>query len=169
MSGGGVARRLVGTWSLVDYAASDEAGTVRRPMGPDPIGLLIYTTDGSVCVQIARRARDPFPTGDAGSALAPVRAAAAAGFLAYGGSYDVEEDVPAVTHHVRISLVPNWIGSLRRRVVRMDEDRLELSGPAVHIDGIRQAPRLTWVRGHPGSIGAEHPAGAVRPRRREMP
>ena len=155
MSSSDLARRLVGTWWLRAYEAQDAAGTVRHPLGQDPIGCLVYSSDGCVSVQIARPNRARFPTGDVSSASVAQLAAAADGYLAYAGTYNVDEEAMTVTHHVRVSLVPNWIGTSQRREVDMDGDVLVLIGGPVRVGGVRQVPRLTWRRGPCDSDGAE--------------
>ncbi len=52
----------------------------------------------------------------------------AAGYLAYAGSYTL--DGMTVTHHVEMSLFPNWIGTDQVRAIAILENGdLELSTP----------------------------------------
>jgi hypothetical protein len=73
--------------------------------------------------------------------------AAADGYIAYAGRFEVEETaVPTVIHHVEISLVPNWVGRPQRRTVALDGDRLRLTAPPLEVAGRTTIPRLTWRR-----------------------
>jgi hypothetical protein len=51
-----------------------------------------------------------------------------------------------VTHHIELSLSPNWVGTDQIRVVVLSADRLHLSADAMLINGVLQAPRSTWQR-----------------------
>jgi hypothetical protein len=55
----------------------------------------------------------------AASAMAEISAEemrdALAGYVAYFGTFDVDESTRTVIHHVDASLVPGWVGSDQRR------------------------------------------------------
>jgi hypothetical protein len=137
-----LAERLAGAWSLVSYEALGADGSVGHPMGRRVAGLLAYTPDGFMSVQIMSADRRPWgrPGTDAD------RADAAAGYLAYAGRYEIDEDAATVVHHVAVSLVPNWVGSAQRRSIALSGDGLELTGAPTVIDGERRTPRLSWRR-----------------------
>jgi hypothetical protein len=48
------------------------------------------------------------------------------GFIAYFGSFDVDESAPTVIHHVQACLVPSWVGTDLKRSYRFDANRLVL-------------------------------------------
>jgi hypothetical protein len=73
-------------------------------------------------------------------------AAAANGYIAYAGRFSVDEAAGTVTHHIELSLSPNWVGTDQIRVVVLSADRLHLSADAMLINGVLQAPRSTWQR-----------------------
>jgi hypothetical protein len=137
-----LAQQLVGAWSLTAYEALGTDGSVEHPMGRRPEGLLAYTPDGLMSVQImsADRRRWGRPATDSD------RADAAAGYLAYAGRYEVDEDAATVVHHVEMSLVPNWVGTAQRRSIALSGDRLQLTATPTVIDGVRRTPRLSWSR-----------------------
>ena len=72
-------------------------------------------------------------------------AEAAAGYLAYAGTYEVHGDV--VNHHVEVSLFPNWVGGVQQRLVAWEDGDLVLSsvGTATR-DGRTAVNRLHWRR-----------------------
>jgi hypothetical protein len=79
--------------------------------------------------------------------------AAADGYIAYAGRYEVEETAaPIVVHHVEISLVPNWVGRAQRRAAALDGDRLRLTAEPLEVAGRTTIPRLTWRRDGAGPV-----------------
>ncbi|MET8330896.1 lipocalin-like domain-containing protein [Streptomyces sp. NPDC005181] len=138
---------LVGAWRLVSYTATDiENGGVIEPFGPQPQGLIMYTTSGRMSAQIMRTRRPHFRQGRLEEGLHEELAAAAVGYMAYGGTYEVPES-DLVVHHVELSLFPNWVGTTLTRVADWDGERLRLilPEPAV-IWGARRKGILTWER-----------------------
>ncbi len=133
-----LAARLVGAWSLVAYEAIAPDGTVEHPLGRNAAGLLVYTAGGLMTVQLMRPGRPPW-TRDA--------APSPEGYLAYAGRYEVDEAARTVTHHVELSLLPDWVGRPQVREADLDGDRLRLTTPPSRI-GDREAAvaRLTWQR-----------------------
>ena len=46
---------VLGTWELVSYTAQDNhGGPMTYPLGPDALGLIMYTGDGYMSAQIMR-------------------------------------------------------------------------------------------------------------------
>jgi hypothetical protein len=138
---------LIGAWRLVSYEATDVgSGDVVEPFGPRPRGLITYTPGGQMSAQIMRVGRPDFRQGRLEEGLPEELAAAAAGYLAYAGTYGIPED-DVVVHHVELSLFPNWVGGTLTRVAALDGDRLRLSLPEpARIWGALRAGVLTWER-----------------------
>ena len=89
--------------------------------------------------------RPPYADGDLQGGTAD-GAAAAGGYIAYSGPFQVADD-GTLTHEMDVSLFPNWIGSVQQRAVRLDGDRLQLGTAApVRIDGREVDAVLLWVR-----------------------
>jgi len=89
---GGVRERLVGAWRLVHI---DVPGADGKPMNiPQPTGMLIYTRDGHMSVQLM------YPK----SAGALSNEYVLNGYEASFGSYDLDEAKHTVTHHVQGSV-----------------------------------------------------------------
>jgi hypothetical protein len=84
--------KLIGAWHLVHI---DTPGLDGKPMpGPQPKGILIYTRDGHMSVQLM------YPeTADPVSNEYVLK-----GYEASFGSYDVDENAHTVTHHVQGSI-----------------------------------------------------------------
>lgn len=135
---------LVGNWVLVEWTASVDR-TVVRPFGGTVDGHLTYTADGRMWAALQRRDRPPLGTGTLAAASAEGRAAAAAGYLSYGGRYTVDGD--RVVHHVDTALFPDWVGEEQVRLVEWDGDDLILATlPETSVGGRTVVNRLRWRR-----------------------
>lgn len=139
---------LVGTWKLVEWEA-DIDGRPVTPFGGPTTGLLTYTSDGRMWGTLMRVDR-PKVDGDTLAAAPEVeRAAAAAGYLNYAGTYVVDGDV--VIHFVEVSLFPNWIGGQQVRSMEWVPNQtggtdLVLSAISETRAGNRASNRLRWRR-----------------------
>lgn len=91
-----------------------------------------------------RLTRAAFAAGDLLAGSPEERAAAAAGYVPYAGTY--EPRARTVIHHVLASLVPNWVGTDRERFVGWDGGRLLLSTTPITVGGRQQTARLVWER-----------------------
>jgi hypothetical protein len=85
-----VARRFLGAWR---YAGTTIDGALRTDRG-DPRGIIIYDPSGHMAVQIM--------PGRAEAATAP-----ASQFLAYFGTWSIDEHARTVTHHREGDLRPD--------------------------------------------------------------
>ena len=83
--------QLVGAWSLVSYEVHAAHGAVQHPLGADAVGLLVYGPDGLVTVQIMAADRRRWRAQSEGPQRLAELAAAAEGYLAYAGTYEVDE------------------------------------------------------------------------------
>jgi hypothetical protein len=137
--------RLVGHWSLVSLeVASGEA--VEYPLGRDVSGLIMYDEAGHMAVQIMQANRPCFASGDQASGTPAELAAAVTGYIAYFGTYSVDEGTKIVTHHLAGSLFPNWVGTEQRRGIVLQGDHLTLSSQPIAFQGKTRVFRLVWKR-----------------------
>ncbi|MFP3914486.1 MAG: lipocalin-like domain-containing protein [Actinomycetota bacterium] len=135
---------LVGTWELVEWTAT-VGGRESRPFGGNVVGRLTYTPDGYMWAALMRRDRPSLTAGSMAGATATERAAAAAGYLNYGGTFTSNDD--QVVHHVEVSLFPNWVGLDQVRKISWIGEELELStGPETSRSGETVVNRLRWRR-----------------------
>ena len=143
---------VLGTWELVSYIAQDDhGGPITYPLGPDALGLIMYTADGYMSAQLMRRDRPAFDRPDSHGGTPEQAAAAAAGYLAYSGPFEVDESTGVVHHEVRVSLLPNWLNGTQLRQSKLDGDHLTLSATTAAPDGIETVSTLLWKR------APEHP------------
>lgn len=139
-------QNLIGTWTLTfaEYRFAD--GTVNAIYGDHPTGLLIYTDDGRVAVQIMASGRPPFAKNDRLGGTPAETKAAFDGYLAYFGTYTIDAEKQTVTHHLRGSLLPNWVGGDQIRYFELTENRLTLRTPPLTIGGQAAQGHLIWQR-----------------------
>lgn len=134
-------KALVGSWSLVSYVTEAPDGTQGTPYG-EAVGRLTYDAHGNMSGQVMRPGRAPVVHGQSG--LPEVRAAYA-GYIAYFGTYAVNDAGDTVIHHVQGALNPSWVGRDQVRRFRLDGDRLTLS-LAVRKGDVDIRHTLTWQR-----------------------
>ena len=116
--------QFVGTWKLVSY----EVG-VSHPMGRVAVGLLTYDANGRMSMQVMRSDRPKFrgsggKEGGYEAGTAEEVMSAYRGYIAYFGTYEVNEEGRFVTHHIEASLFPNWVGRDQVEFFELSEDRL---------------------------------------------
>jgi hypothetical protein len=141
-----VHKKLLGAWHLVSYTATSTDGEVIHPLGPTPNGLIVYTPQGYMSAQLARGDRPPMRSARLEDAAADELAQAAAGYVAYGGPFEVV-DPTTVEHHVTTSLFPNWIGRSQVRKVSFEGSLLKLSvATPTRLWGAQRTAELTWSR-----------------------
>ena len=131
MTGGKVANRLLGAWRYMGTRINDS----NWDRGAHPKGMIYYGPHGEMAVQIApdvKRTR-------AGAAMTPQEAfTAVKDYIAYFGTYTVDEAAGTVTHHRQDSLQPGDGGDLVRRY-ELNGDRLVLRAPNSPLE-------VTWER-----------------------
>jgi hypothetical protein len=121
---------LVGTWIVRAIEITDSAG--RTIESSRPVGMIVYTPEGRMAVQIMvlpRPVVPPVPEGpDEVTAWSSeqVRRVVET-YDAYFGTYEVDEVRHIVTHHVEGELRPNYVGAAYARRYQVDGDRLLLS------------------------------------------
>ncbi len=139
--------RLLGTWRILAYRAERADGSGDEPMGPNLKGCIMYTHDGYMSVHLMRPSRTPYASGDVNRSTPEERAAAAASYFAYAGTYEVDDVAQTVIHHVLYSLAPNWVGVDQKRLVILEGNRLELRSPApMLLGGEQRIARVIWEK-----------------------
>jgi len=125
-----IKRRIVGQWRLVSYETREPDGRRGRPYA-DAVGRIDYSERGHMSGQVMRPGRR--------------REEAAAGYIAYFGTYEIAPDGKSITHHVEGALHPAWVGGDQRRAMTFDGDRLVLSA-AVERAGQTVTHVITWEK-----------------------
>ena len=125
----GVKDRLVGAWRLASLEGQGADGKVHRS---DSIGLLVFTRDGHMSVQVMER--NPQPETPAGP-----EQYSQGGYEASFGTYEVDESTHTFTFHVEGALVRTLIGKDLPRA-------FELSGKQLIVKSARPDEhwRVAW-------------------------
>ncbi len=116
-----------GTWRLLECYGKWSDGRITYPYGKEPTGLLMYDGHGSFSGQIAASERPAFQSGNLLKGTAEEIKAAFEGYIAYYGTYEVDEANSQMTHHVEGSVFPNWIGEVQTRNYQFEGERLRLN------------------------------------------
>jgi Lipocalin-like domain len=113
-----------GVWRLKRYEFKNTAtGAVTHPYTERPEGRITYDSAGRMSAQLMRPGRKLLAglVPQAGAAAIFEQATpgelkeAAAGYIAYYGTFDVLAAEHTVVHHVKGCLIPNWVGTDLRR------------------------------------------------------
>jgi hypothetical protein len=142
-------KKFVGVWKLVSCESKDPAsGEIRYPFGKKPIGRITYDAAGRMSAQLMnteRRKVGGAPTRGSRNVMRDATPeemrSMLAGYMAYFGTYDVDENARTVIHHVQACLIPSWVGNDQRRLYEFSGDQLILTA---NFDG--GSNRLVWQR-----------------------
>jgi hypothetical protein len=120
----GMRDQFIGAWRLAWLEEEGADGKVHRA---DCTGLLVYTRDGHMSVQVMHR--NP----RAGTSTAPVQYAQS-GYEASFGRYEIDERAHIFTYHVEGALVRTLIGKDLKRVYELSGNQLivKSSNPNEH-------------------------------------
>ncbi len=130
-----VEEQFVETWKLVSSEFRFSDGQTVYPLGNDAIGMPKYDASGHMSAQLTRRDRPAFASDDLLTGTASEIKSAFEGFVAYFGTYEVNEGKAAVAHRVEGSLLPNWVGGDQIRFFELSDNRLTLSTPPMLMGG----------------------------------
>ena len=144
---GPIAEALIGVWRLREYSEVTEGTAALYPFGPDPDGLLIYTSDGFVSALLMAWGRPNLSGNGFREGTPDEYTSAGKSFIGYTGRYDVDEANLVVTHRPTVAFVPNMVGSVQQRLVDLQEDVLVLTAEHARTAGFPVTKsRLEWVR-----------------------
>lgn len=110
--------KFIGAWRLAWLEEPDAEGTIHRA---DCTGLLVYTRDGHMLVQVMYR------NAQGGNGTAPVQYAQG-GYEASFGRYEID-DAHTFTYHVDGALVRALIGKDLKRIYELDGNQLIVKSP----------------------------------------
>jgi hypothetical protein len=140
--------KLVGTWNVISFSDSLSNGGVFYQLGEKPSGGIIYTADGFMSLQLAREPRPTFAAGYQQATRDEIKNALEA-YVAYYGTYRIDEQESIITHHVLGSLWPDMIGTNQVRPFELSGDRFTLKPPPFEMDGVVHTRRLVLERVRP--------------------
>ena len=138
--------RFVGTWRLLECYGKWSDGRISYPYGDKPEGQLIYDGHGNFSGQIAGSGRPAFETGNLLKGTPEEIKTAFEGYIAYYGTYEVDESKGQVTHHVQSALFPNWIGDIQTRNFEFEGKKLRLNTQPIKGARADLTNTLLWER-----------------------
>ena len=126
-------KKFLGTWKLVRIEVKHADGKVTDDpdLGPDCIGYITYDEHQRMNVQIMKPGRPLWK--DEANPTAEEAIAAATGYVAYLGKYEVHAKEGFVVHLPEMSLEPNYIGLQQKRYFKFDGDLLKLTPPPFNV------------------------------------
>ena len=123
----GVRGSLIGLWTLESCVRTFADGHKEYLFGEKPVGRIEYDKEGRVFALLMRSGRRSTVAPELDAASVEEIREAVTGFVAYFGSYEVDDASQTVAHHVEASLVPSWVGTSLKRHFRWDGARLVLT------------------------------------------
>ena len=100
--------QITGAWSLVSFEQVSAAGRRYFPLGEDASGSIYYLPDGHVSVHIMETQRSDYidPSLYQGKPLKYTDLR----YLAYSGTYTINDSETIIIHKIIVSLYPEWVG-----------------------------------------------------------
>jgi Lipocalin-like domain len=137
--------RLIGIWKLRSCLRTFKDGRTEYPFGEKPVGRIEYDKAGRMSALLMRPGRrSTLPPGmELDKAPNEELRDAVTGFVAYFGTFEIDEATQKVVHHIEASLSPSWVGTDLNRSFHFDAGRLILTRPAP--DG-SSSDELIWER-----------------------
>jgi hypothetical protein len=137
---------IAGTWKLISYEDHFPDGKTEYPFGKVPVGLLIYTSDDHMSVQIMKT---PHPKVSSGGEKITKKEKLALfdSYTAYFGTYSVDWKTHIVTHRVEGNMFDAYVGTDQPKPFELKGDKLFLlpewtSKDGVQIKGVRIFERM---------------------------
>jgi Lipocalin-like domain len=139
-------QKFIGTWELVTSEFRTRDDKITYPLGEKAVGILMYDGGGRFAAQLMRPDRPKFASGDMRGSTPEEAKTAVDGYVAYFGTYQVDEKRGTVVHHVEASLFPNWLGQDQVRFFEFAADLLTLRTPPMLSGGQEITGVLVWKR-----------------------
>ena len=125
-----IAEQILGTsWRLVSFQSEDKSGQPNYPLGKEATGVIMFTNNQRMAVQIMAADRESALDQDWFDQLntESEQEMARLGYHAYSGPFDLNEEEATLTTHVDLSVVTSYVGSDQTRSAKIDGDKLYLS------------------------------------------
>ena len=138
--------QFVGTWNLVSDERHTEDGEVFYPFGQDAVGQLMYDNKGYLSAHVMSKSRPRFAFDDIHSFTPDEAKGVFKSYLAYFGTYSVDESKNTVIHHVVGCTFPDMIGTNNVRFFQFSGKRLVLRISPGTEQGRQVVGYITWER-----------------------
>lgn len=126
---------LKGVWELVSFDQNESDGNVSHPYGDMPVGRLTFDEAGRTSVFVMKPGRVASVNTTAGIATASAEdlRQIADGFMAYYGSFQVDDSTKTLITKVEACTIPAWTGSEQKRAYELSNGMLTLITPATKL------------------------------------
>jgi hypothetical protein len=128
--------RFPGIYKLVSWRTTNPDGSVIEPLGANPFGRITYHKSGHMSVMLMRPDRKALARVDPQKAsIDELRQAlqaaqgAASSFIAYMGTFEVQQNRSIVIHHLEGGSSPSFRGSDFERHYELESNGITLSVP----------------------------------------
>lgn len=126
----------------MDWKGIKADGSIVYPYGEYAQGIIHYTSEGIMSMQLQRSDRTRLGTDDYDSVDAELILDAYKGFFSYFGAYSLDEEQKVITQTIEGCKNPDWIGRELKRAYTLSGDILTLrSDSVIGMDHI-----LRWKR-----------------------
>jgi hypothetical protein len=117
--------QLVGAWTLLLDDGIGPDGTKVPLFGPNPVGTLIFISNGRYSLQIMRVVnRAAFASNNRDTGTADENKAVAQGTISHFGTYTVDEASKTINFRIEGSSFPNWENTNQKRLVTAITDEV---------------------------------------------
>lgn len=143
-----IKNELIGTWRLLSYIELPvDGGDSCFPLGQSPKGILIYTPDDYMSVQISSSEDSRYISGDKLMATDDEYVRRIKGYIAFTGKYTIDNNTACVEYSISTSLYPNWEGTKQVRKLDFEGDVLyQKSTSPILSQGRLVHAYMTWQR-----------------------
>jgi hypothetical protein len=117
-------KKFIGGWQLVSCINRHPDGSEDHPIGPDPLGQIMYSLDGHMTAQLIRT------TPSEAKPLDLPYVQKMPDYAGYFGAFSVDAAKGVVTHHVAGSSSSGMVGTDQERRFKFDGDKLILGADA---------------------------------------
>ena len=117
-------QKFIGGWQLVSCINHHPDGSEDHPIGPNPLGQIMYSLDGHMTAQLIRT------TPSEAKPLDLPYVQKMPDYAGYFGAFSVDAAKGVVTHHVTGSSSSGMVGTDQERRFKFDGDKLILGADA---------------------------------------
>lgn len=139
-----VKNKFIGTWKLLKVERKFKKQII-LPFGENPEGILIYT-ESYMSAQLGNSDRKNFTSEDYRMGSDKEINNAFNSYIAYYGTYEIDEVSQIIYHRVQQSLFPNWVGTKQKRFYEFKGNLLLLSALDPDYTRTGSQTTLTWER-----------------------
>lgn len=120
-----IQEKFIGAWRLVhsvEYIGDDTV----YPFDKNATGLIVYDISGYMSVQITRKNRSKYKENEFKKSSIEELQRIPSDYLAYFGTYEIDDEKSIVTHRVEGCIYPNRVGRLLDRKFQFYDNKLSL-------------------------------------------